>query len=117
MKTQEKLSLSPKKLSKTMRDWWDQVNENFVLEPHHLHLLKLACQAYDRSQQAKIILDKEGLSYLDKYKCPHPRPEVSIEKNARLDFARLVKQLNLDLEEPNPPGRPAGYSPSQNRRQ
>ena len=109
----EKPPRPPKGLSETMKAWWNHVNNRFFLEPHHQHLLRLACESYDRCQQAKKILDELGLTYTDKYDCPHPRPENVIEKQSRLDFARLVKQLNLDVEEPEPCGRRPGYTPKQ----
>ena len=38
------------------------VLEEFTLEPHHMRLLRLACEAWDRCQQAGEILDRDGLT-------------------------------------------------------
>jgi hypothetical protein len=112
MKPNPTKTTPPAGLSETMLTWWNHLNEQFLLEDHQLHLLRLAVFAYDRAIQAKQALDKNGLFYLDKYGCPHPRPETVIEKQSRLDFARLIKQLGFfENDEPNPPGRRPGYSP------
>lgn len=100
----------PKGLSREMLTWWKELNETYVLEDYQLHLLRLAVFAYDRSIQAKKALDDNGLYYLDKYDCPHPRPEAAIEKQSRLDFARIIRQLGFG-EDDTPPGRRPGYSP------
>lgn len=100
----------PKGLSKTMKAWWESLNDQYILEDHQLHLLRAACFAWDRMMEAKASLDKYGLFYNDKYGAPHARPETVVEKQSRLDFARIVKQLGFD-EPDNPPGRRPGYSP------
>jgi phage terminase small subunit len=71
------------------------VNE-FQLEEHHERLLTLAGEAYDRSEQARKALDEHGLTFTDKTGRPHARPEVAIERDSRIAFARLTRELDLD---------------------
>ena len=39
--------------------------------------------------------------YIDRFKAPKARPEVAIERDASILFARLVRELDLDFETPN----------------
>jgi hypothetical protein len=44
--------------------------------------------------------------YVDRFQQPRARPEISIERDSRIAFARLVRELALDLAPPDEPGRP-----------
>jgi phage terminase small subunit len=85
------------------------VVDRFELEEHHLKLLRLACEAWDRCQQAREALAEGGLTYLDRFEQPHARPEIAIERDNRIAFARLLREMALDVEPPaesRPPRRP-----------
>ena len=90
----------PEHLATATKAWWRAVVSDFVLDPHHLRLLTLAAEAWDRCVQARTVLGAEGLTYLDRFGAPHARPEVAIERDSRLAFARLLRELDLDLEPP-----------------
>jgi len=84
------------------------VLETYELEPHHLRLLQLAGEAWDRACEAREALAEHGLVFSDRFGQPHARPEVAVERDARLAFARLVCELDLDAEPPSSPSRPPG---------
>jgi P27 family predicted phage terminase small subunit len=96
---------APEHLSAATKKWWKAVEDEYSLDAHHYRLLQLACEAWDRCAQAREALEEHGLTYEDRFNAPHPRPEVAIERDSRLAFARLVRELNLDTEpeEPRPP--------------
>ncbi len=98
---------APKHLSDDAAQWWCDVVTEFELEQHHIRLLTLACEAWDRTRYAGRILNDEGLTYLDRYGSPRPRPEVAIQRDSTIAFARLVRELDLDVtgsaEAPRPP--------------
>lgn len=94
------LPTPPAHLSAESRAWWSGVVEAFVLESHHLRLLTLAAEAWDRCQQARKALTKGGLTYLDRFKQPHARPELKVEADSRIAFARLLRELGLDISPP-----------------
>jgi phage terminase small subunit len=103
---QEKQLQPPKHLRPETARWWASVAEEYELEPHHLRLLTLAAEAWDRCQQAREILKKRGLTYNDRFGQPATRPEVAIERDSRIAFARLLRELDLDVsapEESRPP--------------
>jgi phage terminase small subunit len=85
----------PAHLSKQKKAWWKSVVSSFVLEEHHILLLTKAAEAHDRADQARDILAKEGLSYTDRHGQPRARPECNIERDNRVLFARLLRELNL----------------------
>ena len=89
----------PPHLAESTRHWFASVIETYELEPHHLRLLTLAAESWDRCQQAREILDKEGITYIDRFEAPRMRPEVAVERDSRLAFARLVRELDLDTEQ------------------
>ena len=81
--------------------WWRSVLSDYELEEHHRRLLTLAAEAWDRTQQAREALKKHGITYRDRFGQPHARPEVMIERDSRLAFARLLRELALDVCAPD----------------
>lgn len=98
----------PKHLKAGTRKWWATVVREYELEEHHLRLLTLAAEAWDRCEQARKALAKHGLTYNDRFHQPRARPEVAIERDSRIAFARLLRELDLDVEPSRSPGRPPG---------
>ena len=96
----KKTTKAPKHLSASTRRWFEDVLKTFVLESHHLRLLTLAGEAWDRGQQARESLKVTGTVFEDRFGCPRARPEVAIERDSRLAFARLVRELALDIDNP-----------------
>jgi P27 family predicted phage terminase small subunit len=96
MSAEKTLPTPPKHLRAATRRWWSEIVAEYALEPHHLRLLTLAGEAWDRAQQARGALARHGLTYTDRHKAPRPRPEVSIERDSRIAFARMVRELGLD---------------------
>ena len=99
----------PAHLNDRTRKWFASVCEQYELQEHHLRLLTLAGEAWDRCEQAREALGREGLTFTDRFGAPHSRPEIAIERDSRIAFARLVRELDLDVEAPNegrtrPPG-------------
>ncbi|MEC4688813.1 MAG: P27 family phage terminase small subunit [Nitrospirota bacterium] len=91
---------APQHLRPATRRWWRSVLDGFELEEHHRKLLTLAAQAWDRAEQARVILAEKGLTYEDRFKQPRARPELAVERDSRIAFARLMRELALDVEPP-----------------
>ena len=87
---------APNHLEATTKKWIRSVIAEFDLEAHHVRLLTLAAEAWDRCQQARKLIAKHGLIYTDRLDVPRARPEVAIERDSRIAFARLVRELGLD---------------------
>ena len=104
-------SKPPDHLRKTTQKWFKSVLSAYELEPHHVRLLTLAAEAWDRGQAAREIVDRDGMTFLDRFDCPKPRPEIAIERDSRIGFARLLRELALDVDAPEEtrPPRSADY--------
>ena len=87
---------APAHLSPQARAWFDQVVATFELESHHLRLLQLACEAWDLGQDARTTIATEGAVYVDRFGAPRPHPSIAIGRDARVGFARIMRDLNLD---------------------
>ena len=105
MRRKDPVPKAPRHLRQATRQWFEQVMQDFVLEPHHVRLLTLACEAWDRCQQAREALHRHGLTFVDFHGSPKPRPEVAIERDSRLAYARLLRELQLDIAAPDEPPR------------
>lgn len=92
----------PAHLSSSARQWWQTTVAAYVLQEHHLRLLQLACEAWDRAQTARVALEREGLTVPGREGGMRPHPCIAIERDARLAVARLVRELDLDTEPPVP---------------
>src|SRR5262245_4699841 len=101
------MTTAPAHLRPATRDWFAAVLADYELEEHHTRLLTLAGEAWDRGQQAREVLDREGLTYTDRFGAPRLRPEAGIERDSRIAFARLVRELSLDVEPPSDSRPPA----------
>jgi P27 family predicted phage terminase small subunit len=90
----------PEHLSPTMQDWWNTVVTTFVLEAHHLRLLEAACDAWDEMVLGRETLRKEGLVVSTGAGGTKKNPIADIVRDSRIAFARLVRELDLDVEMP-----------------
>jgi len=99
----------PTYLSQAGRSFWQRVVSEFDLDSAALQLLSLACKQADRAAEARAILAAQPVVYLDRFGQAREHPAVAIERNATIAFARLVRELALDVEPPadsRPPRRP-----------
>jgi len=74
-----------KHLSESALEFYNRVVEDFELDQHHVRLLIKACEAFDRAEQARKAILKFGLR----------------ERDSRIGFARLVREIGLDVTPPN----------------
>ncbi|MET4127165.1 P27 family phage terminase small subunit [Roseovarius sp. MBR-6] len=93
----KKLTPTPSHLSPEAAQWWCEVVEAYALEPHHMKLLRLACESFDRCQQARAAIDRDGITVPagDSVKS---HPAIAIERDSRLAFARILREMDLDTE-------------------
>jgi phage terminase small subunit len=91
---------APSHLRAATRRWWETVVTEYELEAHHVRLLTLAGETWDRGEQARNGIAEHGLTYTDRFGSPKPRPEVAIERDAKIVFARLLRELALDVDPP-----------------
>ncbi len=102
----QRIPSPPSHLTIATQAWWKGVVRNYFLEPHHLRLLTLAGESWDRCQQAREQIVKDGILQADRFGVSHAHPAVAIERDSRLAFARLLRELDLDAEPGPAPSRP-----------
>ena len=91
---------APPHLRKLTQAWWEGVDAEYALEPHHIKLLTLAAESWDRATLAREAIAEHGLTYTDRFNSPRKRPEVSVAESATIAFARLTRELDLDCGSP-----------------
>lgn len=91
----------PKYLSAPTRRWYAAVASEYVLESHHLRILELAARSWDRAEEARRQIKADGLVTSDRYGQVKPHPAINIERDSQLRFARLLRELALDVEPPH----------------
>ncbi len=96
---------APAHLRAATRRWYVEVIEHYNLEEHHRRLLQLAAEAFDRAQEAREVIKRDG-AYVEGRYGTRAHPAVTVERDSRLAFARLLRELDLDGE-PGPDPRPA----------
>jgi len=105
----------PEHLSQSSAEFYRHVVAEFMLEQHHLRLLALACEALDRCEEARRIIAEEGAVIRDRFGQQKAHPAIAIERDSRVAFARLLRELSLDVDMPadtsaRPPARPGNAS-------
>ncbi len=99
MSTNERV---PRHLTTESKKLFKHVVGSYDLQQHQLKTLRLACEALDRATQAREIINEKGMTLLDRFEQEKPRPEIAIERDSRISYARLMRELYLeDLETNN----------------
>jgi phage terminase small subunit len=98
--------VAPSHLQPATREWWQSVVTRWDLEPHHIKLLTMAAVSWDRHEEARAVVAAEGLTVATRDGGARVHPAVKIEMEARVQFARLLRELDLDLDTPAAPAPP-----------
>ena len=89
----------PTHLSPASKTWVKGILADYELESHHIRLLIGAAELWDRSQAARKTINSKGAVYTDRWGQPKARPEVSIERESKIAFTRMLRELGLDITE------------------
>jgi phage terminase small subunit len=97
----------PRGLSPAARRWWGVlVAEYHIDDAPGALLLETALVAWDRMQEARRTLAKEGTVLRDRFGQAKPHPACAVERDSRMGFLSALKALNLDVEPLKGIGRP-----------
>lgn len=98
----------PDHLNDRSAAFWSRMIADYDLEdPPARELLLRACEAMTRLDQARSLLDSEGLTVEDRYGQVKPHPATSVETQSRIAVARLLRELRV-LDPPDDPRPPRG---------
>lgn len=96
-----KLPPAPRHLRPETRGWWRELVSLYDFGPHHLRLLQAACESWDRAEQARELLDDEGVVLVDRFGQSKAHPATIIERDARSLFCKCLLSLGLDVPPPD----------------
>ena len=85
-------------LSKRAKRFFTKILNNYELEDHHLEILSQACHCLDRIEEARQKIEKDGDYILDRFGILKPHPALKTEEKNKVIFARLIRELGLDIE-------------------
>jgi P27 family predicted phage terminase small subunit len=99
----------PTGLSPSGKRWWARLHSEFdLVDAGAAFLLESALRAFDRMNEAGVLIDKHGVAIADRYGQLKANPAVAAERDARAAMLSAFKQLGLDMLPPQLPGRPSG---------
>jgi phage terminase small subunit len=102
MKSKTPDDAAPEYLEATTQEWFLSVMANYQMEPHHVRLLTAACECWDRMQAAREAIREHGLTMTDpKTGVVRARPEINIERDSKIVFMKLLRELNLSETPPD----------------
>ncbi|MEX2400559.1 MAG: P27 family phage terminase small subunit [Rhodothermales bacterium] len=82
------------------QQWVRDLVRSYTFEPVQLKLLILAAEAHERCSEAREQLKRDGITIKDRFDQIKRHPAVQIERDSRLSFSKLMRQLKLDLDPP-----------------
>ena len=90
----------PEHLADDALAFWGTVQRDYSIhDPAGLRLLRLACEAMMTAEMARLAIARDGLTFIDRFGAPRPRPESRIQVAAMTTFRSLCRELRLDPPE------------------
>jgi phage terminase small subunit len=99
----------PKHLLKGGKQLWLDISSEYDLEAHQIEILRSLCETLDRMELCRKQLKKDGLFSVNRWGETRPHCALKEERENRVLFAILARELNLDLELPESPRKPRRY--------
>jgi phage terminase small subunit len=91
---------APAKLSAAARRLWQRLVASIdVLDEGKLLMLAILVESYDRRQQARAAIARDGACILDRFKQLKPSPWHSVERDSSLAMMRAFHSLGFDAHD------------------
>jgi len=90
----------PNHLKADTQKWVKSILNDYELEPHHVKLLILAAESWDRLTEARERIAEDGPYTENRFGELKPHPALAVERDNKVAFARLLRELALDVNEP-----------------
>jgi P27 family predicted phage terminase small subunit len=90
----------PRHLKAAARRIWRSLMEDYSLDDAAgLSLLQAACEAFQRAQEARARLDKDGAVIADRFGQLKAHPAAAVERDARGQMIAALRVLKLSPED------------------
>jgi P27 family predicted phage terminase small subunit len=101
---------APKDLSRDAKRLWQSLRDEYgIRDTAGLTLLTDACRFFQRREDARELILKDGQTTKNRFGEIVAHPSVRIERDSAAAMVRSLKALNLDIEPlRDKPGRPPG---------
>lgn len=93
---------APSHLSPAARELWIAIVSEYRIDQAAGLILATALESWDRREQARQALLRDGCVALDRFNQPKASPWCAIERDAALILHRSFRLLGMD-QEPRPP--------------
>jgi phage terminase small subunit len=94
-------SATPSHLTDKGQELFSKLQQDYdIFDPDGVVLLTAAVECFDRVNECRGIIAKEGLTDLDRFGQSRPHPCVKIERDARAQMLASIRALNLGIETP-----------------
>jgi phage terminase small subunit len=101
----------PEHLSAAAKTSWSHITRDYVMHGDvvGLQLLATALTAWDRAEEARRRIKREGLLLKDRFHGRKVNPLLAVEARFMAEYRATIKQLHFDIEPVRPSaGRPPG---------
>jgi hypothetical protein len=87
----------------------DVLKEYEFNDTHDFRRLDLAAHCLDRIAECHKVIEAEGVFIKDRFEQLRENPAIKVEKDQKVIFCRIVRELNLDIQPPKESRPPALY--------
>ena len=96
--TTPKIPSPPARLSQGSKRLWRTILEEQELTAAQILILTCGLEAWDRKEAAREGIEREGMTFMDKWDQPKMNPLCAIERTARAAAVHNFKVLGLQME-------------------
>ena len=92
---------TPKHLTAELKRWFDYYLREFDMDPSEQRILEMMADCWaEYLGLRKALTIAKSHTYVDRHGAPKERPELGAMNRCRITFARLRRELNLPINEP-----------------
>jgi P27 family predicted phage terminase small subunit len=90
----------PSHLTNAGKKLWNDIFAEIEFDAPALLLLQLMCEQYDRLNEARAILAREGITMTDRFGQVKAHPAIAIEVSSVAAIGRAFRLLGFDQQPP-----------------
>jgi len=92
------ISRYPKHLEDQERKLWKRIITQYqIRDSAGLKILPAGLEAHQRARQAREQIDREKMTFKDRFGQMRPHALLTVERDSRASFLSAIKLLNLEI--------------------